>query len=353
VNPERIGQISPSSCIFVSDRRLTEKLSARLGLQFDSVDDQVQRPPLDPRRVKRWIDVFRSDIADWLGVTVAVLFIVAVFAGVFWLLWQAVRSEYDGDRAQLKARCELSLAEDCHDYAVLLLEADSEHAADPVKARKVFRKSCRFGHAPACAQYARMLAEGKGGPADVAGGFKSLLDECERFQTVEVCLERVKYLFRLEKGDLAAVYEDQRRTCAVDNYEACTRAAVLILAARKLTRDPAKADKLFRRACRGGIGLACDFAQKPKPKKLAKPNPQLESWVETFLKVECVGIPDADHRSQDDQACLAYGVYLVVRPTGPNPRKAAVEQLKRPCHLEMAGACAWLERARLLPERSR
>ncbi len=127
-------------------------------------------------------------------------------------------------------------------------------ARDEQKAVVLYTRACRDNNARACVSLGRMMELGTAARADIAGA-TTMYDSACRSGDQEGCVAFARMLFG--EGALKRSANILKRGCRTGHAPACEALGVMAEQGRGVAKNARRAQKLFRRACKGGSTQAC------------------------------------------------------------------------------------------------
>ncbi|MCA2012625.1 sel1 repeat family protein [Cereibacter sphaeroides] len=157
--------------------------------------------------------------------------------------------------------------------------------------------------APGCTRLAVMKIEGRGGPADEAGGF-ALLDNLCRSGWGTACLQQAFQTDLHAEGDFDEISRQIvtlfEAGCEGGDLLACSQFGYRLELGDGVTHDPARAQALYRQACDGGEPQGCSYLGEIYRSGLGV-QPDMVEAVRLF-RLGCAG--------SDPYACVTLGDIL-------------------------------------------
>jgi TPR repeat protein len=136
----------------------------------------------------------------------------------------------------------------------VMYENGSGVERDHAKAAQLYGRACRQGNARACVSLGRMMHDGTAARPDPMGAATMYESACLSGE-LEGCYELGRILRAAGEPRRAAKVMGQ--ACEADHAPACETLGVMAAEGRGIKRNAARAQRLFRRACRGGQAKAC------------------------------------------------------------------------------------------------
>ena len=164
---------------------------------------------------------------------------------------------YECDPGKLddcKTQCDKGNAVSCG-----ILAESHANRNDFKEAPELFKKACEGGHMRSCANYGRVLMQGFGVKQDVPASIPFLQKACDAAEPVGCTHLGDRYLFgdaplTKDEAKAAKLFE---QACDGGDNGGCTRYGLALEKGSGVSQDLAGAAKYYRRACDGGLPFPC------------------------------------------------------------------------------------------------
>jgi len=248
-----------------------------------------------------------------------------------------VLTEKDGDATAANVlfdrACSGGEARACH-FLALNLDKGTGTAPDPARAKALFTRACNGKWEDACGLLSSQLLAGT--EEERAKGVKGLEESCAK-GSANACrfLGQLRLAGTKLPKDPAKAAQDFERACEAKELKSCADGATLFWAGRDgVTRDAARAARLAKKACDGGVTAGCRLVAVGHLQGATRD----DAAAMKLLEKSCT--------DGDGESCAGAGLlYRHGLGTAPNPSFAA-GLFEKACSGKYGYGCALLAAAR-------